>query len=372
MPAIPTLADPKELAESVSPSSAGFSVYDARSTRPTWLTNPQDPTYVQKILPLLLGETNLTVQPTARMNRTPPAADPVWPWLFASSISNFKGAGQYVNMLSNAALEAPTLPRFAFYQSRNPGGNGVREGGYFVDVEFTPRPYAVIGDNFIQPTVSSYFDDAGAGHAFAYAPEWLRYTDYDFIPQDNFITARQGQMVFRDGSAANGTPFDGMPRMYLPDQVLRFRWFQVPYRYITSPNSYIERFRGRINQFPWYNWPRGSLLYKNYDAKRYTPPVPKRVQFGPGFIYSTEKLVDIEFYFLLTRRTAASTPTIPANSSWVTAGHNLLPWFYDRGYHYATVQGAKIAGIPQPGTWIPSYLSCPFELLFTDPDFKQT
>jgi hypothetical protein len=366
----PTIASPLEQAESVSPSSAAFTMYEARSVRPCWYENPTLPVDLQTLLPLFLGDTDLAVQPTTTMNRTPPVADPVWPYLYCSSVSNVRGAGQYTNQPGNDRIEVPTLPRMPFYQSQNPGGAGVRKGGYYLDLEFTPRPYAVAANSQISPTVLHYFDTSGVSKTLLYSPEWLRYTDFDYVPAENYITARQGAFVFRETGLANGKAFDGMPRLYLPDQTLRFRWTGVPYRYITSQNSYIEANRGRVNQLFWYNWNIGSLLYQNYSVTRYTPPVPRRVPFnggGGGKIFSAEKLVDIEFYFLLTRRAAANPPIIPSNANWVAFGHNLHPWFFDRGFHYATAQGLPLL----PATWVPSYLSFPVQQLFVDPDFPQ-
>jgi hypothetical protein len=229
----------------------------------------------------------------------------------------------------------------------------------------------------------TWYDTDGSSKTNTFAQEWNRFTDYEPHPQNDNITAQFGTLVFQ--TATNAVPgganagssviAPGMPRIFLPNQLVQFTWYQVPYRYISSAKSYIRTLMGRVNQNDWYDWKSGELLYLNYKPHRYTPPVQKESLWIPG-AFSTEKWCNIEFTFLSTSRVGSNLPTgdLPskptlqtANHNWVAAGHNLLPWFGNdttgkKGFYYA-VNPTDTAGNKSP-TW-PSF---PFELLFTDPD----
>ena len=40
------------------------------------------------------------------------------------------------------------------------------------------------------------------------------------------------------GRPEQGVQYQDARRMYLPDSALKVRWYQVPYRYLTSSNSF--------------------------------------------------------------------------------------------------------------------------------------
>ena len=112
----------------------------------------------------------------------------------------------------------------------------------------------------------------------------------------------------------------------------------------------------------------GSLLFTGLSTRPYTPPVPTLDLFEG--VYSAEKLCDVEFNFEYTNRSnGGATPTI-SNPNWIAAGHNLLPWLYDRKFYYATATPfiRPPATDTDPSVWAPTYESFPFQLLFTDPD----
>jgi hypothetical protein len=197
---------------------------------------------------------------------------------------------------------------------------------------------------------------------------------------NEFISAQQGQMIFRGGSP-NGIPFQDSPRMYLPDSMIKFRWYDVPFRYLTSQYSYLVRFVGYINQtaFGYINnsgtlapWQPGTLLYKGASpiGEARTPPVPSPglLAYNTGDSFTTSKIVDLELTFHYTARTAGSSFGV-SNSNWIAAGHNLLPWLTDRKFYYATSQNP--ANPSDATAWYPTYSSLPFQLLFTDPDLTQ-
>lgn len=348
-----------EKTDSISPASFGFSIHGGKATLPLYV---QSPTLddLQEAITQILGGLESTDPGDGRLQRILPMAHPMFPWLYASNISSCRGIGVPIKTTAAAELETPPLPFFALYPE------------YELTVDFTPRPYAVLADLTVPVKKNQYwYNAAGAQQLSTFAQEWTRFTDYQVHPQPETITAQQGTMQFatQSGGAPNTYPLDALIRKTIPNQLIKMKWYQVPYRYVESANSYLDSLAGSINQNAWYGWPAGSLLYLNFLPHRYTPPVQALDLWLPGQ-YSTEKWCDIEFSFIQTNRTGTDLPqgtVVPgrpdmqnANPNWLAAGHNLLPWLTTLSYYYAT---SPIAGSPAP-TWP----SSPFELLFTDPD----
>src|SRR5262249_53314552 len=155
-----------------------------------------------------------------------------------------------------------------------------------------------------------------------------------------YATFTKGSMTFApDGTVAAGKQFLQMPRIPLPDGTVKFRWYGVPLRYIISPFTFFERYRLRVNQFPFWVWPAGSLLYVDYTFQTFTPPVPGLSPFM-AVLNTSAKLVDIEFTFAHTSRQPAGTPGTPANTNYLAAGWNLQPHYEDMLFHYPTTDGS--------------------------------
>ena len=139
-------------------------------------------------------------------------------------------------------------------------------------------------------------------------------------------------------------------------------WIGIPWRYVTSSKSWITSLLCRINQNDWWLWKKGQLLYLNYDIHKYTAAVPSLETIDE--IVTTQKLCNVTFTFLLAMRPPRDAPTMPlANQNWVSAGHNLMPWYQDRtGFFYISADSTVAA------QQYPPWNSAPYELLFTDPD----
>ncbi len=228
-------------------------------------------------------------------------------------------------------------------------------------------------------TNTTFFDETGTKQTAIVAPEWIRYTDWWYEKKFEAITCRQGQMKFRSANslvAPDGVPYSDMPRLPLPDMLLKMVWYQVPYRYLTSANSYLNYYGFYVNQNAWMNWKPGELLYMGYKPIRYTPPVQGLVQLNTGssgYVNSSEKWCDLELTFLRTSRRLASAAEkfgSLSNGNWIQAGHNLLPWAGDRKYHYATTTAIPPALDTDQSKWAPLWNSCEYGLLFSDPDAK--
>lgn len=347
-----------ERVQSTSPGGASFSTRGGRAS------------LVLDVSSAELGEAILDLLGTVksgddgRLVRTLPRAHPQYTWMYASQISNIQGVGPSAKVSSEVGLEAPSLSFYEQYQK------------FRLTVQFEPRAYGVVSDDYIETGSMTWTDISGyttSQITSKWAAEWNRFTTVDFDPKPELATAQQGQMYFATsgadirppGTAPHGVSFGGTPTVYIPRAQVRVKWHQVPYRYVTSSNSYIVKYIGRINQGQWYGYPTGSLLYTAVSVDRYTPPIPERDAILGNSYFSLERYCDIEFQFDYSPRTQSSVPT-PTNANWIASGHNLLPWLTDRSFYYAISPGK--ADPNDETKWVPRYLSFPFDLLFSDPD----
>ncbi len=321
----------------------------------------------QSILKSILGTTDYAVnanQP-GRLSRTLPLADPEFPWAYASDIVGFRGVGGTGQTQEPPQLNTndATFPGYTLYPN------------YELTVECTGRNYPISPDSSITSQRVLWTDIAGAAQNFPYFPEWLRFTDWEEIPQENWLSMQRGTAYFKtlSGNEPAGAQFQGQPRKLLPDSIFHLKWDGVPARYLLSTNSFIKKFRGMINQNGWngplgpiplagatsFAFPPGSLLYQGYKSTKYNPVYPVTTNvFGSFLDYS--KLVDIDLFFLLTQRPGTDLPT-PLNAQEVIAGHNLQLYFPTQRFYYTDFKNLA-------GTTVPLFQSFPIELLFTDPD----
>lgn len=332
-----------------------------------WQMQPASPTDLIHSYTDILGGCQYTPTNTGHLARELPLADPVHGWIFATDITSIEGYGTYGSQAASAALEAPAFPNFTFWEF------------YRLTVESHQRPYALLQDASIPLISGSWYPetaDGGAGDvatAFQYVMEQNRYTTAQEIPQNDYVTRKIGQMVCNSSDAQNGTTFQDEPRVFLPNSLYVVKWFFVPLRYVISGNSYLPRWRGRVNQNNFTGpegrvFTPGQLLFLNYSYEPYTPPVQKLVALGGKTnVVSTEKFVHLTLTFLFTNRSIASAVgSTPTNKNYVLAGHNLLPTGNDLAFRAFQTNTTVGAGAVTYGP--PLFLSAPLEILFTDPD----
>lgn len=368
--AVPPRLGLAETVDNVAPSTAGCSWTDGKALSTYQIFNPGIDDLAPTITDIL-GTTQLDVY-NGGLHRSLPLCHPAFQFWYASAITDIQGVGKYTKtrIPNNGGLETPPI-----------SGNYALYPIYNYKVQFTPRPYALLKDQRINVVTSIWIDEQNVTRDYLFAEEWLRYTDYAEEPIEDSVTATQGEMIYRDVPTffGFGAPrYSGMPRMYLNNSMVTLSWYQVPYRYITSPKSFLKKYRGRVNQTEFFNWLPGELLYLGYKTpRRYTPPVPHLDQLpdaddpfeGLG-VFSTQKFVDIELKFLGTKRQyAPAKPYVPTNKNFLASGHNVLPWAADRSFHYCTSYNR--ADENNQNQWVPSWLSAPFQILQTDPDFPQ-
>lgn len=377
------------------------------------------------------------------MSRDLPLAHPIWPWLTSSKILSVQGKGGNQNnqtLTASPSVESvrPITPAYS------------QPDTYEVTVEFEKKPYALMTDsqirfryrfdpdlifsnswyapttNYVQRTdpAVQFIPNSGydAGYnpivngqlinpiRFSYATEWERYTEWSIEPLGDTVSVNNGTMEFKCAPgvllAPTGAKFPAPVKQFLPDAIVRMKWFGVPLRYVTSPYSVFQAFVGRINQYPFPNFQdapwtsqgegplsqpdhisfnkfkvglpvfyAGSLLMVNFKVDRYKASrMPVSALDGPFVLYPW--LCNIEFIFLWTTRQSyrpppATGPAPPAisNANFCRTGWNALPWYLTRNFYYSESIVPPASNNPTaPNAKAPSFFSVPFEALFTDPD----
>jgi hypothetical protein len=249
---------------------------------------------------------------------------------------------------------------------------------YLYTVEFNHRPYPVCANSKIQVAATNWWDTnalTASPTTSKFTTEYIRYTDYDIQPGVKVITSRYGQMVFRATDAAIGDGvrgFTGVPAVYLPTGIIKFRWYEVPTSYLESSNCLLLKYLGRINQTTFKigkrTWTKGQLRYAGLGIRRYLGPVPDTVINTAGKPTNLNaRLMDVEFVWEYSLAENSSLPTPDPESVYpgrIAQGHNVFPNYVNRGFYYVTNGDSTTALASQ----YPTYSSVPFQLLFTDPD----
>lgn len=387
-----------ESLDSVSPNAGMFSPVAGHAPW-TFIINAPTAADLFGFLTGVFGTTNTAIATfPGNLNRVLPIVHPMVPTFYAYTIQSLRGIG--TPTVSDPNLPGfstgPQIPQFLLYPQ------------YEIVIDFAPLRYTALPDAVIAgqastadwyPPVQPPGSNPNLGppalvtgrptenpQPYFYVPEWDRFTWFTQTGSDEFVTAKQGAMewIGAGGTQLARGQIQTLPRVFLQNQHLKFWWYQVPLRYLTSTKSYIKKAIGRINQYPFYIWEAGQLLYENYTPHPFTPPITQFANTDPTFpaIVQVAQLVDIEFDFLLTTRylapgeTLPTAPPVPIQDNWVMAHHNLLPFWMDRQFHYAGTSLGQLknngAGTPawyqNYGAGTPFWLSFPFELLFVDPD----
>lgn len=290
-----------------------------------------------------------------KLQRSLPLGHPEYPYLFADDITR-DGIGEPTYAEAEPLdFEAPVIGHYATWSN------------YKHTINFSTRPYAVLKDESIEMQEITWYDDEGNATTDSYPTEWWRYTDYEELPASEYIRADRGQYVFSN-QVGGGKPdatvkAPGEIKTPKNTSILKFYWYQVPYSYITSDNSYLKAGLNRINQLDWYGYAAGTLLFVGMDQTRYTPPNPEYDTWFDTATFSTEKLVDITMTFVRfnpPELTADEMPDpMPTLGCDVVGGHNLLPYL-------AGGTGKFYYGTNPDGR--PLNRSYPFQLLFCNPD----
>jgi hypothetical protein len=369
------MATLREAADTISPSSIGFSPDGGTGDVLYHLDSVADKGEFVEAIVELIGF-NIPRE-DGIIGRQIPKVHPQFPWLVATAIGTIRGVGHrdkdggvtaHLEATDAGEIVPAALPNFVLYPN------------YDISVTFDSVPYQLLPDDQISMLPGIWTDDNGDAFNYDYADEYRRFTDWPIYPAPEFLQFRQGQQKFRvsGGHAANGAAFPGLIRVPVRKNVIKCMWYRVPEHYVTSERSYLDRFIWRVNQNPvtFFNdrtYQPGELLYEGFSFPRRNNPAFPPEDEEPG-IYLATKLVDVELTFRVCTFFDPLAPA-PVNGNWIANGHNLLIWAGDRRPHYVTSVGVNPASGSEDDTdeafWTPTYLSCPMELLFTDPDFVQ-
>lgn len=339
-----------ELIASKSPSSLGFSREGGRATLQVFV---QAADFIPAISTFIGA---VTRKGDGTLSRVVPRSHPQCPWMVCNRIANIQGYGSPTQTSASIPLEGAGLAAYAQYPV------------YLFTLEFVHEPFACLLDDAIAVRDVNYYADDGTLTATKIATEYTRFTSLDFKPQVEIVSATYGFLKFRtsDASVPNGNTFPGQPKVYVGKSVLTATWHFVPWSVIDDPRSKIVEMLGRVNQDQFLNYAAGSLLYTACGIRRYVAPVPEGIRIGNAVAFSHDYRCDVQFIFEFTDRVATLPPT-PSNSSWIVNGHNAFPWFNTRKFYYVTAVDPTVEADTDDTKWVPSYLSFPFEWLWTDP-----
>ncbi len=359
-----------ERAASRSPGNFGVSIDQARGP----LTFLVEDAHLEGAVQLLIG--TVARRGDGRLRRGLPLQHPRFPGWFAERVSNAQGIG------TGAQASSPTA------------GIGVSLDGYGaydrwdLTVEFLPRPYALISDDDLGPQggpfVVTWVDEDGTTKKGWGTHEWYRFCDWEMEDTSEMLAAEQGVMYFATGDttiqppspglAPQGYQFTGKPRIPIPKSLLRCFWYNVPYSYLSSPNSFLRKFKNRVNATSFAGYAAGTLLYLGVKvSKRYTPYLPDYDIEDNALVVSQDKFADFVLTWEVNEARVSGHPT--DRPPWLfSSPHNCAPWFGDR-YWYSIVTAPPPPGTPpdytptnDPTKWKSLYPLYPSEVLFTDPD----
>lgn len=330
-----------------------------------------------------------------KMNRVPPMAHPFFPWLYCTAVTEITGNAYTENfMWENFDSNGIIVNAKELRQSTGPRWNHYRE--YVVKAEFSQRSYTIKNDSevFSNEVVDFYSakntTDTPDVATIAVWDEWNRFCVVDYDLEGQFLTAEQGQfqMLSKYLPVRNQpTPLKGNIRQFRPGAAITYKWYGVPYEWLTGPSeqlrgrppkgfSILDYAQGTINQHEFDGWPAGTLLYTGAKVSSiYNRPFPKL----DGNVFSPMRLCDLDLKFTYRdprRRTEDEDPVagLKQYGSYVPRGNNTVPNARD-GYNYPVVysngnnvyQDRPKISKTDGGQGI--YQSFPHQFLFQDPAY---
>src|SRR5262249_39451189 len=137
-----------------------------------------------------------------------------------------------------------------------------------------------------------------------------------------------------------GFNFAGRPTLYVPADVMRLTWADVPYSYWSSTKSLLRRRKYTVNQRPFLGYDPGELLYLGAKIQdRNSPPFPTSDILDNTAVASQEKLATFVLSFKIRQVASFTAPVIAGDAQRIWRGHNLAPSFHDGGWYGVVVPG---------------------------------
>lgn len=313
----------------------------------------------------ILGAAAFTAQ--GNLNRYLPAAHPLYDYLYATRISNIEG------IAPEGALRADGFQRITQTHFRDVA----IYTQYRMTVEFEPRPYLIETDESLKGTWQNknwYYDFQNINNvrAFTDCKEYNRFTEVTLESNAEFLTTPTNVFFFRggwaDGNAVGATTTGSGVNILICKPTLKLTWYFVPYEMVFSPN--ITDALGKVNQYDFFNYKAGSLLFKGLDVNKYAPPFQVVGQgAAAGARPEHTRMCDITYIFEVFSQNsddlddAVKNGALGGNVNVATPpfGHNLVINGADFKYHYVS---AKQNPLQPKQDYRPVYLSYPMEKLF--------
>lgn len=374
---------------STSGGSIGFSHGGANVTR-SYLMGA---TRLNDFIYFALGYNSRRADNKSGIFRQTPIADPQFPFLYCSSISQMQG-NQYIQATdwefytlgSGHYLSARPMPTYAQY------------GEYVVGLNFDARQYQVYDDQTLidRELKISFIDIDNSVYVFPNVmPEWYRYTTYSFEVRSEFLTLDTGQSVYmaKDNPLINqgvgqmppsaGT---GMYKQLFKSGTFKVSWKQVPYFFVTGIDATTGlnfvpanvSAQGRVNQDKFFGFKAGTLLYEgmtidtvyNQATLLNTDLLPDGIDPN-RYIFKENLLADVTFTFSYRedKVTENYSAVKPKNRNTILYGHNLfLRGGSSKSIAVIKAEEFDIVNHAILGTDLGvCYASFPMQLLFTDP-----
>jgi hypothetical protein len=259
-----------------------------------------------------------------RLHREPPAAHPVYPWLYAETVSF-----------------TPFIPKSA--GDDHPLGSPQVRSVFDEDLKVAYYETAVCTVRY-RNFRCRFFDDADITTA---ADEWMRWAYLDLDPKVEALQVTGGlsQLTFAEGGGAN-QPTPGVTKFGAPLAALLSKtgfsmvWLDVPWEYLSTndyvfhPAKILSRV-GTVNSTPLLSglFPAGTMLLQppQFAEKRY--PVASEDQ--TQLLRSITVRLNWEYF--------QPEKGVPASDH---EGHNLMPWSGDG----TTVGDGKFYNATREGT----------------------
>lgn len=339
-----------EKIETVSSSSASFQTDGGSATAKFRVEKANLGAVVSEIL----GSVQKSGDPSGRLKRVLPAAHPYYDWLYATRINSITGVIPDGRQLGESYQRGP---------DQNYIYDLVTYKYYDLEIQFEPRPYLMRQDDDLkgdERDMKWYYNTALSFENFKDPYEYSRFVDIESEPAGEFLSSPVGQFKFVTASTSaphsqgvtnqNG----GGVNLFVPKSTVKFTWFFVPYEIVFSEN--VSSAFGKVNQYDFFGWPKGSLLMLGTQVKRYPPP-EQLIRVDPALSTSvSQKLCDITFVcssFIPPAKDVASD--IPTSDAFkIKYGHNLLPRAGELKYYY----------VESEYNGRPIYESYPFERMF--------
>ena len=317
----------------------------------------------------VLGSAKL--QNNSFVTRVIPASHPLFPWQYAYKIESIKGYTPDGKQDSNS-LKAETT--FKNIDVDVPAYGGSYKY-YKITVRFTTRDYNIYTNeqlsrfnnpnrNYFMPIRLNFTGDWGEREeTYIYRNEEARYVNVG-IERDISILNYGGGNFWQKFSdqvppgQAKELPIsmdnNGINNIQIVKYNLSVNWFFVPFEMSIRNQLWTEGYN-KINLYPFLNYKKGSLLFKEINIKKYDPYYPfQNIDISSTssvFDYFTEynknQYMDVTFKFVYFRLPAGVIVQPSGLSYWalqckdVNSAHNVLLSPRDLNWYYFESQPAS-------------------------------